>query len=136
MGAGEVTAEDNTAKLRIDKWLWQARFFKTRSLAAEMVGTGHLRLNGRPIHKPGQVVKPGDVLVFPQGPWVRVIEIVALGSRRGPAEEAKTLYKDLDPPQPKPKADIPPPVAEREKGAGRPTKKERRAIDAWTGEEE
>lgn len=136
MGAGQVTAEEGTAKLRIDKWLWQARFFKTRSLAAEMVGTGHLRLNGRPIHKPGQTIKPGDVLVFPQGPWVRVIEIVVLGIRRGPAEEAKTLYKDLDPPQPKPKADIPPPVAEREKGAGRPTKKERRAIDAWTGEEE
>ena len=128
---GEETAE----KLRIDKWLWQARFFKMRSLAADMVGTGHLRLNNRPIHKPGQTVKPGDVLVFPQGPWVRVIEIAALGTRRGPAEEARTLYTDLDPPQAKPKEDQPPPVALRERGAGRPTKKERRAMDAWTGEE-
>lgn len=127
--------EPASEKLRIDKWLWQARFFKTRSLAAAMVGTGHLRLNSRPIHKPGQTVKPGDVLVFPQGPWVRVIEIVSLGTRRGPADEARLLYTDLDPPQAKPKDELPPPVALREKGAGRPTKKDRRAMEAWTGEE-
>ncbi|HQU70304.1 MAG TPA: RNA-binding S4 domain-containing protein [Albidovulum sp.] len=94
-------------RIRIDKWLWQARFFKTRSLAASVVSSGHLRLNGVKMAKPGHDVRPGDVLTFPQADHIRVVRVLAPGTRRGPAEEARTLYADLDggaknadPPQP------------------------------------
>ena len=94
----------SSAKLgfRIDKWLWQARFFKTRSLAAKLVQSGKLRLNGNLVYKPAQNVSAGDVLTFPQAFDIRAIEIVELGTRRGPAPEAQLLYKDLAPPEPKP----------------------------------
>ena len=84
------------ATLRVDKWLWQARFFKTRALAADLAESGHLRINGQPTRKPGAGVGAGDVLTFPQGARIRVIRILALGERRGPATEAQTLYLDLD----------------------------------------
>lgn len=123
-------------KQRLDKWLWHARFFKTRTLAAEIVSAGHCRVNRQPIRKASHMVGPGDVITFPQARDVRVIEIVTLSTRRGPATEAQTLYSDLAPPQPKPKADRPAPVAEREDGAGRPTKKERRETDRLRGRDE
>ena len=88
------------ARLRLDKWLWQARFFKTRDLAAEVVTEGHLRLNGQHCLKPGHGVGPGDVLIFAQGARIRVIKVQALGDRRGPAPEAEALYLDLDAPAP------------------------------------
>ncbi len=113
---------EERAKLRIDKWLWQARFFKTRSLAAKQVTAGHVRLNGQRALKPAQAVGPEDVLTFPQGRVVRVIRIEKLGDRRGPAPEAQTLYTDLteyrDEPPPNPKFE----------GKGRPSKKDRRAL--------
>ncbi len=111
------------AKLRIDKWLWQARFFKTRSLSAKQVSGGHVRVNGTRVLKPAQTVGPGDVLTFPQGRIVRVVRIEALSTRRGPAPEAQTLYHDLTE-----KQDAPPRNPGFE-GKGRPTKKDRRAID-------
>lgn len=116
-------------KMRIDKWLWHARFFKTRGLASEVAASGHLRVNRQPIHKSSHGVGPGDVLTFSQGDIVRVIEIVALSQRRGPASEARDLYDDLSPPTARPKSDKPPTVAPRADGAGRPTKKERRQTD-------
>ena len=121
----------SSEKLRVDKWLWQARFFKTRGLAAGLAGSGRLRINSEHVAKPAQTVRPGDVLTFPQGDRIRVIRIEAIGTRRGPAPEARALYSDLDEATP---ADIrepePVPPAEREAGTGRPTKKERREIDA------
>jgi ribosome-associated heat shock protein Hsp15 len=84
-------------RLRIDKWLVQARFFKTRALAAEVVTAGSLRVNGTRIGRPGRDITPGDVLTFPQGARIRVIRILALGLRRGPATEAQELYLDLEP---------------------------------------
>ena len=81
--------------LRLDKWLWQARFFKTRALAAELVGKGRLRLNQTIVTKAHHRVRPGDVLTFPQGRVVRVVRVLDLGSRRGPANEAQMLYQDL-----------------------------------------
>lgn len=87
-------AED---RIRIDKWLWQARFFKTRSLAAGVVSSGHLRINGDKTAKPGRAVGAGDVLTFRQGARVRVVRILACGTRRGPAAEAQGLYDDLAP---------------------------------------
>ena len=124
-------------KLRVDKWLWHARFFKTRGLAAELVGSGHLRINGEHAVKPAQAVRPGDVLTFPQGRRIRVIRIAALGVRRGPATEAAALYTDLEP-----LAETAGPgqddgasaVGERKPGEGRPTKKARRKIDALRGD--
>ena len=112
------------AKLRIDKWLWHARFFKTRSLAAKLVSGGKLRVNGQPVAKPAFAVGAGDVLTFAQGREVRVIRVLALGERRGPAPEAQALYDDLDPPKPREAA----PAAPRYEGKGRPTKRDRRAL--------
>ena len=108
----------------MDKWLWHARFFKTRSLAAKVVSDGKLRVNGQPISKPAYAVTADDVLTFPQARNVRVIKVLGLGERRGPAPEAQALYDDLDPPKPR----DPAPQVPRFEGKGRPTKKDRRAM--------
>lgn len=114
-----------TQKLRIDKWLWHARFFKTRSLAAKVVSGGKMRVNGQPISKPAYLVSALDVLTFPQANDVRVIKVLEMGERRGPAPEAQQLYEDLDPPKPREAVieQVP-----RFDGKGRPTKKDRRAL--------
>lgn len=83
--------------MRADKWLWHARFFKTRGRAGDVVSAGHFRLNGRRVRKPGASVRVGDVLTFPQGGAIRVDRIAALSTRRGPASEARALYSDPDP---------------------------------------
>lgn len=119
--------------LRVDKWLWQARFFKSRSLAQRMLDAGRLRINGNRVTKSHASVSSGDVLTFPKGPHVRVIRILALGSRRGPASEAAELYEDLAPVEPTTRAKASPPPARRDPGAGRPTKSDRRAIDRLKG---
>ena len=116
---------------RVDKYLWFTRFFKSRTLAASVVTGGRVRINGERCDKASTIVKAGDMLTFAAGPRVRVIKVVAGGTRRGPASEAQTLYEDLTPP-PEARADEPPAPAQRERGAGRPTKKERRATDALT----
>ncbi len=82
--------------MRLDKWLWQARFFKTRALAARYVETTRCRLDGRITDKPHATVTPGMVLTFALGAKVRVVRIVSLGERRGPAAEARTLYDEID----------------------------------------
>ncbi|RGP36797.1 RNA-binding S4 domain-containing protein [Pseudotabrizicola alkalilacus] len=84
-------------RLRLDKWLWQARFFKSRGLSADVVESGHCRVNGQRTKKPGHGICIGDVLTFAQGKQIRVIKVQALGLRRGPADEAQELYLDLDP---------------------------------------
>jgi ribosome-associated heat shock protein Hsp15 len=128
--------DPNAPGIRADKWLWQARFFKSRTLAAKAV-QGGIRLSGEKTDKPNRSVRVGDVLTFQQGGHIRVIRVEALGTRRGPAPEARTLFTDLDPPQPKAKAGkAPPPGAERPKGAGRPTKRERRELDRLHGRDD
>ena len=109
-------------KLRVDKWLWHARFFKTRTLAAKIVAGGYLRVNSRKAEKSSTCVVAGDVLTFAQEKRVRVIKVVALGTRRGPSSEAKLLYEDLSLNQ---ECDVSAPKFDRK---GRPTKKDRRAI--------
>jgi ribosome-associated heat shock protein Hsp15 len=84
--------------LRLDKWLWQARFFKTRTLAATLAGRRRIRVNSTLVTKPHYRIRPGDVLTFPQGKTVRVVRVVDLGIRRGPASEAQALYEDLGEP--------------------------------------
>lgn len=116
-----VQTTDQSARQRLDKWLWHARFFKTRSLAAKMVAGGHVRVNTSKVHKTAHAVGSGDVLTFPQGARIRVVRILGLAARRGPAVEAQSLYEDLTP--------APEPEVSRTGGA-RPTKRDRRAIDA------
>ncbi|RSK41044.1 RNA-binding S4 domain-containing protein [Rhodovulum iodosum] len=110
--------------IRLDKWLWQARFFKTRSLAARVVSGGHVRVNAAKTAKAAHRVGPGDTLTFPQGRDIRVVRICDTGTRRGPAAEARTLYEDLTP------IKDTAPSAPRYEGKGRPTKKDRRSLDS------
>lgn len=113
------------ARTRVDKWLWHARFFKTRGLAAKQVTGGHVRVNGAKVLKSSFGVQPGDTLTFTVGRRVRIIRVAAPSTRRGPAPEAQSLYEDLSPPAP------PKPAAAPGEGriGGRPTKKDRRALD-------
>ncbi len=85
--------------LRLDKWLWFARFCRSRGLAAELGESGRLRLNKAIVRKAHQLVRVGDVLTFPLGDHIRVVAVKGLASRRGPAREAQLLYDDLAPPQ-------------------------------------
>lgn len=117
-----------TKTLRLDKWLWYARFCKTRSLATAICRHGDVRVNKFHVRKSNYAVRSGDVLTFAQGPRIRVIRITALGTRRGPAAEAQSLYEDMSPPMP-PRQRRVPVSGLREPGAGRPTKRERRATD-------
>jgi ribosome-associated heat shock protein Hsp15 len=114
-------------KLRLDKWLWFARFFKTRSLAAARVAAGDVRVNGERITKRATTISAGDVLTFAQGRAVRVVEVAAIGTRRGPAPEAQALYIDKSPPPPPPEDAVP--ENPKFEGKGRPTKRDRRQAD-------
>ncbi|MDO8422912.1 MAG: RNA-binding S4 domain-containing protein [Parvibaculum sp.] len=116
---------------RVDRWLWFARMIKSRTQAASLVSAGKVRLNGTRIDKPSRNVKPGDVLTFPLGDHVRVLKVLDAGTRRGPAPEAQALYEDLAPPATVKVAPDELPDGERERGSGRPTKKERRDRDAF-----
>jgi ribosome-associated heat shock protein Hsp15 len=124
------TEQQAAEGVRLDKWLWAARFFKTRSLATEAVNGGKVELNGlRP--KPSKDVKPGDQIRIRLGPFVHAITVRALSERRGPAAAAALLF-----------AESPESIAERERlreqhrlaptaqyeEGGRPTKKDRRAM--------
>ena len=104
---------------------------KSRTQAASLVSAGKVRLNGTRIDKPSRNVKPGDVLTFPLGDHVRVLKVLDAGTRRGPAPEAQALYEDLAPPATVKVAPDELPDGERERGSGRPTKKERRDRDAF-----
>ncbi len=125
----------DAAAARLDKWLWAARFHKTRALATEAVAAGRVEVNGQRA-KPGRHVRPGDVVRFRLGPYPHLVTVRAAGTHRGPAAVAATLY-DVDPAT----------RAERERlreqhrvaahafayGEGKPTKKERRALDELRG---
>jgi ribosome-associated heat shock protein Hsp15 len=109
---------------RIDKWLWFARLSKTRTLAQRLVASGRVRINRERADGASRLVRVGDVLTVALDSGVRVLRIMTTGSRRGPAAEARLLYEDLAPPDS---------AAEKtvdERGGGRPTKRDRRAIDA------
>lgn len=118
---------------RLDKWLWCARFFKSRSAASRFCDDGRLRISGQVTHKAHHAVRPGDVLTFPLGPHIRVIRVLALATRRGPAAEARVLYEDLSSPVSLDSTAPKPDIGRRDAGAGRPTKAERRAIDRLRG---
>lgn len=121
--------------MRLDKWLWAARFFKTRGLAQEAIAAGRVRLNEERT-KPAHALKVGDVLEIRLGESVWRVQVVALSDRRGPAAQARTLYAESEASR-----------AERERRAdlrrwgadpaagrkGRPTKRERRKLEDFTG---
>ncbi|MEO5568208.1 MAG: RNA-binding S4 domain-containing protein [Gemmatimonadaceae bacterium] len=124
---------DAPGETRIDKWLWAARFFKTRSLATAAVGGGKVEVNGESA-KASKSVKPGDKIRLRIGPTEYRLTVKAIGERRGSAEIAQSLYEES-----------PESVAERERIAaqrrfasapsyeekGRPSKKDRRELDRW-----
>ena len=121
------------ARQRIDKWLFFARLRKSRSLAAKSVEAGDVSVNGASIRQPSHMVRAGDVIVLSLDRHDLVVKVLLPGDRRGPYEEARLLYSDMTPP--------PPPRGERnlfaqatrERGAGRPTKRERRETDRLHG---
>jgi len=113
---------------RLDKWLWFARFFKSRSIAARQCQDNKVRVNRVVTSKPSHTIRPGDIISFNQGRTVRVVKMLSAGTRRGPASEAQMLYEDLFSPETATSSETSP--GQREPGAGRPTKAERRAIDA------
>ena len=116
--------------IRMDKWLWHARFFKSRSLATQFCNSGKLRVDGVVIKKAHFLARPYMVLTFSRGRQVHIVKILVLGSRRGPATEAKTLYEDLSPPlSPKSTKANSSATLIRPMGSGRPTKRERRRLD-------
>ncbi len=82
-------------RIRIDKWLWHARFYKTRPLAQKAADSGVIRLNGQRVRKSGTFVKTGDILTVPRGGEPVAVRVLALGTRRGPASEAQGLYETL-----------------------------------------
>ena len=124
-----MTEETTT---RLDKWLWYARFFKTRTQATKLIQSGKLRINGDITNKPHRTAIIGMILTFPQAKHIRVIKILEIGQRRGPASEAVALYEDLSPITSEPNKqqknkDVG--FERRETGTGRPTKKQRRETE-------
>ena len=130
MSPAKVSPDDNAR--RLDLWLWFARLFKSRTLATRFVQSGRLRVNNKVIKKAHHNLRVGDVLTFPKTDQVRVVKLLDVGLRRGPAPEAQALYEDLSPSAPKreyQKAGGNLVAGIREPGSGRPTKQQRRALD-------
>lgn len=121
---------DGPPSLRVDKWLFHARIMKSRSLAAKCIGAGLVRVNGEKTSQPSRAVKPGDTLTVTRDNHIGVYFIRSCGTRRGPAPEAQLLYDDNSPPRPlRSVSALDRLVPVREPGSGRPTKRERRALD-------
>ncbi|TPW32529.1 RNA-binding S4 domain-containing protein [Martelella alba] len=121
---------------RIDKWLFFTRMVKSRSLAQKLIDSGHVKVNGQKIARSSIEISPGDRVGLTLERRDVVLVVVAPGNRRGPYEEAQRLYEDHSPPVPKRESLTPFEQAQRVAGSGRPTKKERRALDRLTGEDD
>jgi len=121
---------DLTDRQRIDKWLWHARVVRTRTAAAALVNAGNVRLNGTRVSAPSQLVRAGDVVTIALDRAVRVLKVTGFAERRGDADAARLLCEDLSAPR---RSAAESAVAERDPGSGRPTKRERRAIDRLFG---
>lgn len=121
------------ATQRLDKWLWFTRLVKTRSQAGRMIEAGKVRVNRVRTTKPASQVRPTDVVTAIISRQPRVIKVLEPGKRRGPAPEAQMLYEDLTPKasatQKKNELLLNPTPPQRDPGAGRPTKRERRKMD-------
>jgi ribosome-associated heat shock protein Hsp15 len=113
--------------MRLDKWLWAARFYKSRGLAQAACDGGKVDVNAH-AGKPSRAIRPGDRIELTVGEWRRQVVVKMLADQRGPASAARAPYDDLSPPPP-PKAFRPPRAVVRSPGLGRPTKRERRLHD-------
>jgi ribosome-associated heat shock protein Hsp15 len=120
---------------RIDKWLWHARVVRTRSAAAGLAASGHVRLNGQRVDAASRTVRVGDVVTVALDRAVRVLKVLSFAERRGSADDARALCETLEP-APGGTSDHRSPPALRDAGAGRPTKRERRAIGRFTSDDE
>jgi ribosome-associated heat shock protein Hsp15 len=118
---------------RIDKWLWHARVVRTRSQAAALAAAGHVRINGQRVDAPSRVVRMGDVVTVALDRGVRVLKVMAFAQRRGSADNARALCETVEPDRAAEPPPLPPSL--RAAGAGRPTKRERRAIERLRGED-
>ncbi|MDH6118424.1 RNA-binding S4 domain-containing protein [Kitasatospora sp. GAS204B] len=118
------------ATARVDSWIWSVRLAKTRSLAATACRAGHVRVNGERV-KPAHPVKIGDEVRVRQDDWTRVVVVARVISKRVGASVAVDCFVDNSPPRPTSLG--PAPVALRERGAGRPTKRDRRALEQLFG---
>ena len=131
---GSSTGSSTENRVRLDKWLWAARFYKTRALAAAEIGRGRIQVNGT-VAKASRELKVGDLLALRQGPVQRTVQVLALSHVRGPAPVAQALY-----------AETPESIAARQQAAearrlgaepagsieqGRPTKRDRRQLADW-----
>jgi ribosome-associated heat shock protein Hsp15 len=114
---------------RIDKWLWHARVVRTRTAAAALAASGHVRVNGARIDAASRAVRAGDMVTVALDRTVRVLKVLGFAERRGDADAARALAEDLTPAAERPHEPESPAPAVREPGAGRPTKRERRALD-------
>ena len=124
------TAPDNgPASVRLDVWLWSVRIFKTRSEATTACRAGHVRLNGAPA-KAAQALRVGDTVTVRRPGWQQEIVVRRLLLKRVGAPVAVKCYVDHSPPRP---AELSVPVARRDRGAGRPTKKDRRELERLRG---
>ena len=85
----------NEDGIRIDKWLWRARFFKSRAQASRLCQDGKVRVDGSAITKAHHTLRPGDVVTFPRAREIMVVRVLSLGTRRGPAAEARLLYEEI-----------------------------------------
>ncbi|MGI9521368.1 MAG: RNA-binding S4 domain-containing protein [Hyphomicrobiaceae bacterium] len=139
-GTAGVNAEERkTGTQRLDKWLWFARVTKTRTLAASLIQTGKVRVNRLPTRKPGTLVRADDVVTIAVHGRVRVLRVLAVGSRRGPAPEAAKLFEEVLPIVSSSGSQIQAsgrqlaPLAKA--GGSRPTKKERRLLEQMRSSE-
>ena len=125
-----MSGSDRPAEMRIDRWLWVTRAFRSRSLASQACDGGKVQINGTTA-KPHKLVRVGDLVEFAIPDHKRRWRVAAMAERRGSAPVAQTLYEDLTPP---PVAEpVDPFMPRRERGAGRPTKRERRQLDRLRG---
>lgn len=126
---------DTSEKFRLDKWLWAARFFKTRSLAAQAVEGGKVKLNGQRV-KPAKELHVEDTLEIQLGDYVWQVSVRALSARRGPASEAQKCYEESAASQAQRQAQAASKRVQHEPAAeihGRPTKRDRRMLKRFTG---
>lgn len=121
----------NNQSQRIDKWLWHARFYKTRSIAQKQVSTGKIRVDREKISSPSRKVTTGNVLTITRERDIKIIEILAIADKRGPYSQAQLLYNDMSPPKPeKQKQEQTRESMSRIQSEGRPTKHQRKQIMA------
>jgi ribosome-associated heat shock protein Hsp15 len=124
---------ETTESLRIDKWLWAVRIFKTRSLATEACKAGKVKVDGQAV-KPSREVRKEMVIHIQEGPLSRIIRVVELLHNRVGAKLVNDFMHDLTPPEEYERhRQILKSAPKRPRGAGRPTKKERREMDTWLG---